>query len=96
MSNAPSTFRAESGQDVHFDWDDGAELHRRHDGGLLSGFRSVRRGELAELIRFVMHLPEAERRDYAIEKAGDHRLEGHEIAALAKRPDFPARGASPA
>ena len=89
MSNAPSTFRAESGQDVHFDWDDSAELHRRHDGGLLAGFKAVRRGTLAELIRFVMHLPDAERRDYSIEKAGDHRLEWPEITALAKRPDFP-------
>ena len=89
MSNAPSTFRAESGQTVHFDWDDSAELHRRHDGGLLAGFKAVRRGNLAELIRFVMHLPEGERRDYSIEKAGDHRLEWHEITALAKRPDFP-------
>ncbi|MGN6356353.1 MAG: hypothetical protein ACTHLU_02590 [Novosphingobium sp.] len=94
MSNAPSTFRAESGQDVHFDWDDGAELHRRNDGGLLSGFKAVRRGELAELIRFVMHLPEAERRDYAIAKAGDHRLEWPEITALAARPDFPPHGSS--
>ena len=45
--------------------------------------------QLAELIRFVMHLPEGERRDYAIEKAGDHRLEWPEITALAKRADFP-------
>jgi hypothetical protein len=89
MSNAPSTFRAEGGQDVHFDWDDGAELHRRSDGGLLSGFKALRRGDLAELIRFVMHLPEAERRDYVIAKAGDHRLEWPEITALAARPDFP-------
>lgn len=90
MSNAPSTFRAESGQDVHFAWDDSAELHRRNDGGgLLSGFKATRRGTLAELVRFVTHLPEDERRDYVIEKAGDHRLEWHEIAALAKRPDFP-------
>jgi hypothetical protein len=92
MSNAPSTFRAESGQDVHFAWDDSAELHRRHDGGLLSGFKAVRRGNLAELVRFVMHLTPAERRDYSIEKAGDHRLEWPEIAALAKRADFPALG----
>lgn len=89
MSNAPSTFRAESGQDVHFDWDDAAELHRRGDDGLLSGFKAVRRGQLAELIRFVMHLPEQERRDYAIEKAGDHRLEWPEITALSRRTDFP-------
>ena len=70
-------------------WDDGAELHRRDDGGLLSGFKAVRRGDLAELIRVVMQMPEAERRHYAIAKAGDHRLEWPEITALASRPDFP-------
>lgn len=90
MSHAPSTFRADSGQDVQFDWKDPSSLHRRDDEGVLSGFRTVRRGELAELIRFVMYLPEEERHDYAIQKSGDHRFEWAEIAALAQRPDFPA------
>jgi len=89
MSNAPSTFRAEPGSDVHFDWDDSAELHRRDDGGIFSGFRAVRRGQLVDLIRIAMSLSPEERRKYSIAKAGDHRLEWNEIEALYRREDFP-------
>ncbi len=88
MSN-PSTFRAEPATSG-IAWDDTASLHRSDDGGgLLSDFKSVRRGTLAELIRFVLTLPEADRPHYAIDKAGDHRLGIGEILALSRRPDFP-------
>ena len=90
MSHSPTTFRAESGHDVAFDWDDAAELHRRDDEGVFSRFKAIRRGELAELVRFVMTLPEGDRPDYAIQKAGDRRIEWPEISALARRTDFPA------
>ncbi|MDE2596022.1 MAG: hypothetical protein KGL44_03995 [Sphingomonadales bacterium] len=88
MSHSPSTFRGEPSGDGAI-WDDSATLHQRDDGGLLSGFRSIRRGSLIDLVRQVMTLPEPERRAYVIERAGDHRLDWAEIAALAARPDFP-------
>lgn len=76
------------------EWGDHAELHRKDDGGgLLSAFKAVRQGTLAELVRFVASLPEEERGDYVIEKSGDHRLELMEIMGLASRPDFPSRAA---
>ena len=50
----------------------------------------MRSGTLAELVHFVIALPESERADYTIEKKGDHRLTAGEIAALSRRPDFPA------
>jgi hypothetical protein len=36
-----------------------------------------------------MLLPEQERADYYIEKAGDREYHAAEIAELSKRPDFP-------
>ena len=64
--------------------------HRELDGGVLAGLKAVRHGTLAELIRFILTLPEGERANYEIEKSGDHRLAMGEILKLAKRPDFPA------
>ena len=88
MSN-PSTFKAEpSGSGIG--WDDMSALHRSDDGGgILSDFKAVRHGTLAELIRFVLTMPEGDRQRYAIEKSGDHRLPIGEILALSRRPDFP-------
>ena len=89
MSN-PSTFKAEPSGGAGPGWDDAASLHRSNDGGgLLSDLKAVRHGTLAELIRYVAHLPEAERTQYVIEKTGDHRLGIGEILALSRRPDFP-------
>lgn len=71
-------------------WESHAELQRRADGGgLLHDFKAIRTGTLAELIRFVTLLPEAEQGDYAVLKEGDHVLEIGELRALAARPDFP-------
>jgi hypothetical protein len=72
-------------------WTDPATLHRSDDGGgVFNSFKSVRHGTLAELVHFVESLPESERPKYCIEKEGDHRLQPGEIAALARRPDYPA------
>ena len=90
MSN-PSTFRAEPNANAGPGWDDHASLHRSNDGGgLLSDLKAVRHGTLAELVRFVVSLPESERQHYAIEKAGDHCLRIGEILALSRRADFPS------
>lgn len=73
------------------DWDDYSELHRKDDGGgVLSGFKQVRHGTLAEMVRFVSHLPEDEQRQYAIERRGGNRLDAGAIVALSRRADFPA------
>ncbi len=90
MTDHPSTFR---GEDVPsgIAWDEAAQLHRSNDGGgVFSALKTVRSGSLAELVHFVMALPESERSDYTIEKKGDHRLTLGEIVALTRRPDFPA------
>ena len=72
------------------DWDVFCELHRSDDGGgVLSSFKMVRQGSLAQLVHFVASLPEEERRDYAIVKSGDHRLTAAEIMLLTRRPDYP-------
>jgi hypothetical protein len=94
MNDAPSTFRGDSGHHAsgnegEFEWNDAAELQCSSTEGVLSSFQTIRRGEMGELVRFVMTLPEADRPDYAIQKAGDRRFEWREIAALARRPDFP-------
>lgn len=89
MSTAPSTFKAEPGNGG-IDWDDPSSLHRGDDGGgLLHDLKTVRHGTLAELIRFVLTLPEAQQSGYCIEKSGDHRLMIGEIRALSRRADFP-------
>lgn len=89
MSN-PSTFKAEPNPGAGPNWDDHASLHRSNDGGgVLTELKAVRQGRLADLVRFVTHLPEADQSHYVIEKAGDHRLGIGEILALSRRPDFP-------
>lgn len=88
MSN-PSTYKAEPDAGGPA-WDDHGSLHRSNDGGgLLSDLKAVRNGTLAELIRFVMNLPEAEQDGYVIEKAGDHRLTIGDIRRLYRKADFP-------
>lgn len=91
MSHHPTTFAGEAAGDDGAGWDDCATLHRKADGGgLLHGFKVIRKGTLAELARFVGTLPEAERGHYMIEKAGDRQYEPREIMALLARPDFPS------
>ena len=89
MSRTPPTFGTDPRLHGDVGWDDYCTLHRDPGGGLLYELKSVRRGILAELIRFVMLLPESERRAYTIEKPGDHQLDYREIANLAGRADFP-------
>ena len=91
MSHTPTTIRAEPSGGFGPGWNDASSLHRSDDGGgVLSGLKSVRHGTLAELIRFILTLPESERGKYEIEKSGDHRLSNGEIIALSQRADFPA------
>ncbi|MCK9542325.1 MAG: hypothetical protein M0R03_09890 [Novosphingobium sp.] len=90
MSAHPTTFQGEPADSRDIHWNDLGELHRREDGGgVLHQFKAIRRGNIAELIAFVMRLPETEQPNYAIQKDGDHRMEIGEIRALAGRVDFP-------
>jgi hypothetical protein len=92
MSDSPSTFHGEPAEHSGVAWGDAAELHQSEDGGgLFHRFKTLRRGTLAELIAFVLTLPEDEQGNYAIQKAGDHRLKIGEIRSLARRPDYPGR-----
>ncbi|WP_156842382.1 hypothetical protein [Novosphingobium aquimarinum] len=90
MSSNPTTYQGEPG-DIEFDWDDAADLQKAEDSGMLRRFQSVRRGTVAELVRFVMDLPEDEQQNYAIQKSGDARFEIGAIRALARRSGFPGR-----
>lgn len=92
MSDHPSTFKAEDTVSAGIEWDDHATLHQKDDGrGVLDGFKSLRRGTLAEMVAWVARMPEDERKNYVIQKAGDHRLDTAEIMALAARRDFPGK-----
>ena len=82
MSHTPSTFGGEAARGPGVDWDDICTLHRADDAGLLSALSSVRKGTLADLVRYVALLAEGERTDYVIERNGDHRLEAEEIMEL--------------
>lgn len=92
MTDHPSTFHADPENVGKIDWDDRASLHRMDDEhGVLDGAKGLRRGTLAELVQHIMLLDEEDRSKYAIQKAGDHRLQLAEIEALAAREDFPGR-----
>ncbi|MGF7152573.1 hypothetical protein [Novosphingobium gossypii] len=92
MSDTPSTIETGNTYPKGFGWDDSAELHKCEDGGgLFHRFKTIRRGTVAQLIAFVMGLPEDKQDDYAIQKDGDHTLRIGEIRRLSRRDDFPAQ-----
>ena len=92
MTDHPSTFQGE-GIPGGIDWDDHATIHKKDDGqGLLDAMKGLYSGTLAEMVAMVAAMPEAERGNFVIQKAGDHKLEQGEIMALAHRDDFPGRG----
>lgn len=91
MSDTPSTIQNEGTPPKGFGWNDAAELHKCEDGGgLFHRLKTIRRGSMAELIHFVMELPEGKQQDYAIQKDGDRTFKIGEIRSLSRRPDFPA------
>lgn len=90
MTDHPSTFRGESARPAGIEWDDRASLHREGDAeGVLDAATALRSGSFAELIGHMMLLPEAERAQYYIEKAGDREYHADEVAGLSRRADFP-------
>ena len=90
MTDHPSTFRADSTSTDSIGWEDRASIHRREDGkGLLHAMTALHRGSLAEMVALIGRLPEDQRGDYIIQKAGDQLLGPAEIMTLARRNDFP-------
>ncbi len=90
MSDHPSTYKGEDTHTGGIEWNDRASLHRIGDGdGVLDGAKGLRSGTFAELIRHMMLMPEKERADFYIEKAGDREFHADEIASLSQRDDFP-------
>ena len=91
MTDHPSTFKGGDNHAHGIQWDDRASLHRVDDGdGVLDAAKGLRSGTFAELIRHMMLMPEDERAQYCIEKAGDREYHAAEVAGLSQRPDFPA------
>lgn len=94
MSDTPPTIQNDEGAPKGFGWNDSAELHKCEDGGgLFHRFKTIRRGTLAELVHFVMELPEEKQQDYAIQKDGDHTFKIGEIRSLSRRADYPGSDA---
>ena len=91
MNVNPTTFHGESSGDSGKGWEDGAILLKREDTGLDFAFHKIRSGTFADLIGFVLTLPENEQGNYAVQKLGDRRFEIGEVRALARRGDFPRR-----
>lgn len=90
MADNPTTFRGEDSHNGNIDWDDRADLHRVGDGdGVLDKAKGLRSGTFADLVQHLMLLPDDERAQYEIEKAGDRTYSAAEAEALAARPDFP-------
>jgi hypothetical protein len=72
------------------DWQETVALHLANDGGgLLDELKTVRRGTLADLVRYIALLGADERARYEIERVGDHRMKAEEIMDLYNRDDFP-------
>ena len=92
MVDYPSSFKAEGTNRVGIQWDDRAFLHAVGDGdGVLDRAKAIRSGTFAELVGQIASMPEKERREYYIQKAGDREFFADEIVALAKRDDFPSK-----
>ncbi len=89
MSHNPGTTQGETGTGG-IDWSAMAALHRASDGGgLLDDVKALRHAPLADLVRYIALLPEADRAGYEIERIGDHRMKADEIMDLYARADFP-------
>lgn len=92
MTDHPSTFKGAAPKGSGIDWDDHATLHRVDvGGGVLDAAKALRDGTFAELIQYIMLMPEESRAKYYIQKAGDRRYDYPEIAGLYAREDFPLR-----
>lgn len=71
-------------------WQETVALHLADDGGgLFDELKALRRGTLADLVRYIALLESPERERYEIERVNDHRMKTEEIMDLYGRADFP-------
>jgi hypothetical protein len=90
MNDTPSTTRGGPSGIPEIKWTAHAALHHVHDGGgLLEELKTLRHGELADLVRYIALLGADEQAKYEIVVSGDHRLKLDEILELYAREDFP-------
>lgn len=90
MADHPTTFHAEPADSAQVAWSDQASIRRRESGGgVLHAMQTLHTGTLAEMVAMVRNMPEQERREFVIQKAGDRVLDPDAIMALAAREDFP-------
>ena len=93
MSDHPSTYEGTPTGDHGFNWDDRASIHRVGDGeGVFDKAKGLRNGSFAEMVQHLMLMPEDDRNDYVIQKAGDRKYTAAEASELSKHPDYPFRG----
>ena len=90
MADHPQTIDAEPTGHDGIDWDDHATIHRADDGGgIFDPLKAIHRGTLAQMVAMLRAMPEDERGQFVIEKAGDSKLTPDQVEALAAREDFP-------
>ncbi len=90
MIDHPGTIDAEGTKSQGIEWNDHATIHSKGDGqGVFGALSALHRGTLAEMVARIANMPAGERAGFAIQKAGDRRLDTAEILKLAARPDFP-------
>ena len=86
-----TTIRAEAADAAAF-WNDHAIVLRREAAdGVFHGFASLHAGTFADMVRLVTRMSDNERAGLVIEKSGDRQYSADEIAALARRADFPVQ-----
>lgn len=91
MTDHPSTFNGETTGLDEAMWEDRASIVAAGpDAPLGEGGATLMRGSFAEMIRHITHMPENERRNYIVRKAGDRIYTAEEAVALAGAPNFPA------
>lgn len=73
------------------DWNAPATVHERDDAGSdrFVQFNELARGTLAEMVRYVCGMPAEARARVVLDTSGHMTMTVGEIAALAKRDDFP-------
>lgn len=90
MSENPTTIQGEADRLAGMGWNDAGQLLKCEDGGgVFHRFKTIRTGSFAELVSFVMSMPDDQQANYAILKEGDRRFTIGEIRELSRHPDFP-------
>ena len=90
MTDHPTTSRGEPAGRGGIGWGGPPSVHRADDGGgVLHRMKEIHRGTLAQMVAMMRNMPEPQRRNFVIQKSGDHRIGPDGIMGLAERPHFP-------